>query len=104
MKPEPRLVKKPAGQFEPHANEKHVMMYQRKAKSDKKLGKYKKKLAERKQVLRAEASKNETDIEKETKRKKETERKKIWRMKKQKMAEKDDGKSKKKGQTDSKKK
>ena len=75
MKPEPRIVKKPSGQFEPHAEEKHVMMYQRKAKSDKKLGKTKKKLAERKKALRAEASKNETEKEKEMKRKKETERK-----------------------------
>ena len=99
MKPEPRVVKKPSDQFEPHADEKHVMMYQRKAKSDKKLGKSKKKLAERKQVLRAEASKNETDIDKETKRKKETERKKNWWMKqKHKMAEKDDDKSRKKRQ------
>ena len=47
------------------------MMYQRKAKSDRKLGKSKKKFAETKQVLRAEASKNEKEIVKESKRKQE---------------------------------
>ena len=73
MKPDSRVVRKPSSQFEAHDDQSHVMMYQRKAKSDKKLGKFKKKLAKRKQVLRAEAAKTETEVEKETKRKKETE-------------------------------
>ena len=85
MKPDPRVVRKPSSQFEPHADQSHVMMYQRKAKSDKKLGKSKTKLAKRKQVLRAEVAKTETEVEKETKRKKETERKQIWRLKQKQM-------------------
>ena len=79
MRPEKRVVKKTSNQFEPHASpSKHLMMSAKKAKSDKKLGKTKKKQAERKKILRAEAKKNETADEK---KKKETERKKIWRQK-----------------------
>lgn len=81
MKPESR-VRKPPSQIEPHANlSKHVMKYQEKHKSDLKLGKSKKKSAEEKKALRAEASKNDTASMKEEKRKKETGRKRIWRMK-----------------------
>ena len=57
------------------------MKYQEKLKSDLTLGKSKKKLAERKKALRAEASKTDSASVKEEKRKKETERKRIWRMK-----------------------
>ena len=82
MRPEPRMIKKTATQFEPHADpSKHVMMCQRRAKSDIKLGKAKNKLATRKKFLRAEAAKHESVTEKEERRKKETERKKIWRLK-----------------------
>ena len=82
MKPEPRVVKKISSQFEPHADPtKHVMMCERKARSDQKLGKTKKRLAERKKMLRAEATKNETNEEKEERRKKENERVKTWKLK-----------------------
>ena len=68
MKPESR-VRKPPREIEPHANQsKHVMKYQEKYKSDLKLGKSKKKIAERKKALRAEASKTETASVKEEKR------------------------------------
>ena len=80
MRPQKRVVKQTSKQFEPHASpSKHLMMSDKKAKSDKKLGKTKKKQAERKKILRAEVKKNETADEKEEK--KETERKKIWRQK-----------------------
>ena len=82
MKPEPRLARKTSTQFQlPADPDKHVMMCQTKAKSDKKLGKPQKKLAARKMVLRAEVAKTETNAEKEARRKKETERLKIWRLK-----------------------
>jgi hypothetical protein len=82
MKPEPRIVKKRSTQFEPHADpSKHVMMSQRKAKSDLKLGKAQSRLAKRKKVLRTEKAKQESSIEKEERKKKETERKRIWRLK-----------------------
>ena len=81
MKPESR-VRKPPREIQPHADQsKHVMKYQEKYKSDLKLGKAKKKIAERKKALRAEASKTDTASVKEEKRKKETDRKRIWRMK-----------------------
>ena len=70
MKPESR-VRKPPREIEPHANQsKHVMKYQEKYKSDLKLGKAKKKIAERKKALRAEASKTDTASVKEEKKKK----------------------------------
>lgn len=74
------MIRQTSKQFEPHADPcKHLMMCDKKAKSDKKLGKTKNKQAERKKVLRAAAKKNETDDEKEERKKKETERKRIWR-------------------------
>ena len=82
MKPEPRLVKNRTTQFEPHADPaKHVMMSQRKAKSDLKLGKAQTRLAKRKKVLREEKARQESSIEKEERKQKETERKRIWRLK-----------------------
>ena len=85
MKPEPRLVKNRTTQFEPHADPaKHVMMSQRKAKSDLKLGKAQTRLAKRKKVLREEKARQESSIEKEERKKKETERKRIWRLKQKK--------------------
>ena len=82
MKPEPRLIKKRSTQFEPHADPKrHVMMSQRKAKSDLNLGKAQSRLAKRKKVLRTEKAMQESSVEKEERKKKETERKRIWRLK-----------------------
>ena len=84
MKPAPRN-RRPPTKIEPHDNpDRHVMKFQEKVKSDLKLGncKKKRKLAERKKVLRAEGAKKETDSEKEEKKKKETDRKRSWRMKK----------------------
>ena len=70
MKPESR-VRKPSREIQPHADQsKHVLKYQEKYKSDLKLGKSKKKLAERKKALRAEASKTDTASVKEEKREK----------------------------------
>ena len=81
MKPEPRLRKSPT-QIDPYAEpSKHIMMFEKKAKSDQKPGKSNKRLSERKKVLRAEAAKNETDADKESKKVKEAERKRIWRKK-----------------------
>ena len=72
MKPEPRNIRKRSSQFEPQANSsKHVMMCERKAKSDAKLGKAKTKLSKRKQELRVEAAKVESSSAKEARRKKE---------------------------------
>ena len=82
MKPEPRNTRKRSTQFEPQVDtSKHVMMCDRKAKSDVKLGKAKTKLAKRKQELRVEAAKLESSSAKEERRKKEKDRKKIWRQK-----------------------
>ena len=59
MRPQKRVVKQTSNQFEPHASpSKHLMMSDKKAKSDKKLGKTKKKQAEWKKILRAEANKH----------------------------------------------
>ena len=81
MKPEPRLRKSPT-QIDPYAEPSmHIMMFEKKAKSDQKLGKSKKRMSERKKVLRAEAAKNETEADKKSKREKEAERKRIWRKK-----------------------
>ena len=88
MKPAPRN-RRPPTKIEPHDNpDRHVMKFQEKVKSDLKLGncKKKRKLAERKKVLRAEAAKKETDSEKDEKKKKETDRKRSWRMKKKSQA------------------
>ena len=76
-------MRKPPREIQPHAADqsKHVMKYQEKLKSDLKLGKSKKKLAERKKALRVEAAMTDTASVKEEKKKKETERKRIWRMK-----------------------
>ena len=82
MKPRPRNIRKISSQFEPQADpSKHVMMRERKANSDAKLGKAKTKLAKRKQELRGEAAKLESSSAKEERRKKEKDRKKIWRQK-----------------------
>ena len=57
MKPEPRLRKSPT-QIDPYAEpSKHIVMFEKKAKSDQKLEKSKKRMSERKKVLRAEAAK-----------------------------------------------
>ena len=81
MKPEPRLRKSPT-QIDPYTEpSNHIMMFAKKAKSDQKLGKSKKRMSERKKVLRAEAAKSETEADKESKREKEAERKRIWRKK-----------------------
>ena len=82
MKPAPRIVKKRSTQFEPHADpSKHVMMSERKAKSDVKLGKAQSRLAKRKKGLRKEKAKKESSQEKDERKKKETERKRIWILK-----------------------
>ena len=66
MKPEPRLIKKRSTQFEPHADPKrHVMISQRKAKSDLNLGKAQSRLAKRKKVLRTQKAMQESSVEKE---------------------------------------
>ena len=58
MKPEPRLRKSPT-QIDPYAEpSKHIMMFEKKAKSDQKLENQKKGMSERKKVLRAEAAEN----------------------------------------------
>ena len=81
MKPEPRL-RKSRTQIDPYAEpNKYIVMFEKKAKSDQKLGKSKKRMSERKKVLRAEAAKNETEADKKSKREKEAERKRIWRKK-----------------------
>ena len=76
MKPEPRL-RISWTQIDPYAEpSKYIVMFEKKAKSDQKLGKSKKRMAERKKVLRAEAAKNETEADK-----KRQERKGGWEEK-----------------------